>query len=118
MPRWERMSYVNIKKAYFSGDGRLLESFDPQIPSPWRLHEIRLHLDAAAGDETITARLDSDTGGEHNVLVFSQNLNGLVDVIQQYDTPLHFEAADILDFDWVNAGSLTYGLEILYSEEV
>ena len=82
----------------------------------WQLEEIRLHLDAAggAGATNFTATLDHGTGATYDLLIVDKDLTTATDVIFQPDRPMEFLPDDELDIAWANAGTKTYGLEIVY----
>ena len=81
----------------------------------WALKEIRVHLSAAGGAGDLTATIDSGTAAAYDIVILTQDMTSVVDLISQLDTPMIFGEDDELDIAWANANSRTYGLEVIYT---
>jgi hypothetical protein len=82
--------------------------------APFRLREIRLHLNAVGGAGDFTATLDANEGVAYDLLITKQDMTATADYIYIPDKPLQFESGDKINFAWANAGGKTYGLTIIY----
>ncbi len=80
----------------------------------WQLESIRVHLSAAGGAGSLTATLDSGAGTPYDLLILTQDMTAVTDLIWAPERPMEFSAADELDIAWANAGTKTYGLEIVW----
>lgn len=84
--------------------------------SAFQIEEIRLHLDAAGGaTEDFTAVLDSDAGTRYDVLILSQDMELVSDIIYQPPRPLIFSAGDVIDFGYTNTNGRDWGLEVYWT---
>jgi hypothetical protein len=82
--------------------------------TPFRLRELRIHLSAAGGAGNLTATMDAGEGAAYDLVVLTQDMTAVVDLIWTPTNPLQFEAADEIDFAWANAQTKTYGMTIVY----
>jgi hypothetical protein len=80
----------------------------------WRLEEIRVHLSAAGGAGNLTAKIDSGAGAAYDVVILTQDMAAVTDLVWTPDRPMDFTDTDELDIAWANASTRTYGLEIVY----
>ena len=81
----------------------------------WQLEEIRVHLSAAGADELLTGTVDAGAGAAYDVVLISQNTNGITDYVFRPGRPLIFNADDELDLACANTDTRTYGIEVFYS---
>ncbi len=81
---------------------------------PWQLEGIRVHLSAAGGAGNLTATVDNGAGAVYDVVILTQDMTSVVDLVWNTGCPLDFEAGDELDIAWANAGTKTYGLEVIW----
>jgi len=81
----------------------------------WQLEEVRLHLSGAGADELLTGTVDAGAGAAYDVVLISQNTNGITDYIYQPTRPHMFSSGDELDLACVNTNTVTYGIEVFYS---
>lgn len=81
----------------------------------WRLHEIRLHLSAVGTAGNLVLTLDAGTGAAYDVILLTQAMAGVQDLVWQPEIPIEFGITDKLTITWANATGLTYGLDIMYS---
>jgi hypothetical protein len=80
----------------------------------FRLHEVRIHLSAAGGAGNFTATMDAGAGAAYDTVLKTQDMTSISDFHWQPTWPLLFAATDEVDFAWANAGTKTYGIEIIY----
>ena len=80
----------------------------------WQLEGIRVHLSAAGGAGNLTATIDHGTGAPYDVVILTQDMTTVTDLVWTPERPLEFLAGDELDIAWANTGTKTYGLEIVF----
>lgn len=84
--------------------------------TPFQLEEIRVHLSAAAATvENLTVTVDSGTNAVYDVVLLTQAMNTVADVVYQPTRPLFFEKGDEIDVAYANTNTRTYGLEIIWA---
>lgn len=81
----------------------------------WTLREIRVHLSAAGGAGDLTATIDSGTNAAYDIVVLTQDMTSVLDLVWQPDAPMIFDKDDELEIAWANSSTRTYGLEVIYS---
>ena len=82
--------------------------------APWQLEEIRVHLSAAGGAGDLTATVDHGIAAVYDIVILTQDMTSVVDLVWSPDEPMKFAAGDELDIAWANAEGKTYGLEIVW----
>jgi len=80
----------------------------------WQLESIRVHLSAAGGAGNLTATIDHGTGAPYDIVLLTQDMTTVVDLVWSPNRPMEFLPGDELDIAWANAGTKTYGLEIIF----
>ena len=80
----------------------------------WQLESIRIHLSAAGGAGNFTATLDHGIGAVYDVVILTQDMTAVTNYIWTAERPLEFDASVEVDFAWANAGTKTYGLEVIW----
>ena len=103
------------KETYFSrvtGSGAI--AYTRTSPQKYQITEVRLHLDGAATQETLTISIDSTGGATYDSILYSVAMAGNTDVVWRPDQPVPLYKGDILKVDWTNTDAATYGLEVLY----
>jgi len=80
----------------------------------WQLESIRVHLSAAGGAGDLTATIDHGSAAAYDVVLLTQDMTAVVDLVWSPDRPMEFLAGDELDIAWANTGTKTYGLEIVF----
>jgi len=80
----------------------------------WQLESIRVHLSAAGGAGDLTATINHGSAAAYDVVLLTQDMTAVVDLVWSPDRPMEFLAGDELDIAWVNTGTKTYGLEIVF----
>lgn len=79
-----------------------------------KLHEIRLHLNAAGGGGDLTVTIDSAGGSQYDTVILKQDMTEVQDLHFRPNKPIHIDAGSALKVAWANTGNKTYGLEVLY----
>lgn len=77
------------------------------------IHEIRLHLSGNGAAESLTATLDSSLGAAFDAVLLSTTVENLTDIVSVQNR--YFRKGDEIDFALTNSGTLTYGLEVIWS---
>ena len=85
-----------------------------EIGRDFKLLSVRVHLDVIGGAGDFTCTLDSIAGTPYDFNIITADMALVEDLIWTPDGDLLFAAGDKLDFDWANASSRTYGLEVKY----
>ena len=80
----------------------------------WQLESIRVHLSAAGGAGDLTATINHGSAAAYDVVLLTQDMTAVVDLVWSPDRPMEFLAGDELDIAWANTGTKTYGLEIVF----
>jgi len=80
----------------------------------WQLEGIRVHLDDAGGAGNLTAKIDNGEGAAYDIVLLTQDMTAVTDLMWSPEDPIEFRAGDSLVIEWANAGEKTYGLEIVY----
>lgn len=81
---------------------------------PWQLESIRVHLSAAGGAGDLTATIDHGQGAVYDIVLLTEDMTAVVDLVWTPERPMEFLADDELDIAWANASTRTYGLEIVF----
>jgi hypothetical protein len=99
-----------------TGTGNIAMTVTPS--NAWQLEEIRVHLSAVGAANTLTARLDALAGSTYDVVILSQNMTSVTDLIYIPDRPQVFEQGSSLIVAWTNGSAVTYGVEVKYRTAV
>jgi len=81
----------------------------------FQVEEVRIHLSAAGGAGDLTISLDALTGADYDAVFLTQDMTLVIDLVWQPVRPHNFVAGDGLAIAWANAGTKTYGLEVIWS---
>lgn len=106
------MSSNSLRVEKATGAAAIAHTIAPGVE--FKLIEIRVHLSAAGGAGNLTVNLDSINGAAYDLNVLTQDMTAITDLVWQPDIPMHFQTGDELDVAWANAGTKTYGIEIIY----
>ena len=99
-----------------TGSAAIVTSLTPT--GPIVLDSVRLHLSVVGGAvEDFTVTINSETDAAYDVLLFSQAMLAVQDVVWQPDRPIAIVNSDVVDFYFKNSLGRTYGLEVLYRKE-
>ena len=94
--RWHEFSFFVTGGA----DGVITDSLAPGTDFkavPWRLKGIRVHCSVAfASVEDLTLRISAANGSAYNLMLLSQAMNGISDLLWQMDTAEIFGSNDDL----------------------
>ena len=75
---------------------------------------VKLHLSAAGGAaEDFTVTIDSASAAVYDVVLFSQDMTSVADIVWVPDRPIPV-LSDEIDFAYANSNTRTYGLEVNY----
>jgi len=96
-----------------TGSGAIAFSLAPTIH--FQLNEVRIHLNGAGGAGDLTISLDAQAGAEYDVVLLTQDMTAVVDIILLPVQPHDFVVGDVLKITWANAGGKTYGLDVVWS---
>ena len=102
-----------------TGSGAIASTLAPA--TNFVLVAIKLHLNGAADAEAFTATVDSTEGAAYDVIVYqvaAGTMQNKTDVTHSFDPPMPFKNGDEIDFAYTNSSGRTYGLEVVYREEV
>lgn len=75
----------------------------------------KLHLSAAgANEEDFEIHFDSIGGANFDAKTYDYSTNGVQDIVNMFDPPIHLEAGDMVYCTWANAGDKTWALELIF----
>lgn len=96
-----------------SGSGALSVTISPD--REFNFDDMRLHLTSeCSATEAFTITLDSEYGSRHDVLLVSQNMDGVQD-LQVIDTnETRYLRDDNWLIEWPNSQSIPWGIEVRY----
>lgn len=95
-----------------TGSGNIAESVDPG--KAFYLVEVRLHLSAAGAANDLTVTLDALAGAGYDVVLLTQDMTTVTDLVWRPDQPAQFVNGDKIVIAWTNGSSRTYGLEVIW----
>lgn len=103
-------------RQYTTGAAAIAVTTPVAAPSgAWQLIEVRLHLDAVGGAaENFTVTLDSSAGAPYDLLLFTQAMAAVTDILWQPTRPIVLTHLDSIDFAYTNSNGRTYGLEVIW----
>lgn len=81
------------------------------------LKEFRIHLSAAGGAGNLTITLDSALGAAYDSVLLTQDMTAVTDYVWRPSPGPHFMKDDKIVIAWANAGTKTYGLEVIWGKE-
>ena len=111
-----RRLYSIIESTQETGNFIMNYLFKPA--TNFTLLEVRLHCNAATGGtENYVIAVDSVHGTPYDVVLNTQAMAAVGDVIYTPTTEKSFELGDGLLFTWLNAASRTWGLEIIWERD-
>jgi hypothetical protein len=91
-----------------TGAAAIAETVTPS--GPFALDSISLHLSAAGAAGTLTVTLDAYAGSVYDLLLYSQDMTSVTDLLWQPERPIELESGDKIVIAWTNASTRTYGL--------
>jgi hypothetical protein len=118
--------YSDVQFAKIAGGGTALQTSLNTIISPARsatkpkkieIISAKLHLDGTSTtSQNFTLTEDSSDGTSYDVVVHSQDMNGIADHTWTPVKPFPLKGNSDLDGSFQNAGALNWGLEIAYRD--
>jgi len=81
----------------------------------FQLNEVRVHLNAAGAANDLTITLTAAAGAAYNQVLLTQAMAGITDIILLPAQPHDFIAGDAIVIAWLNAGAVTYGVDVIWS---
>lgn len=80
---------------------------------PWELVGFELHLDTAGGTaENFTVDIDANKGAAWDTNLYTKDMNGVKDIVQNYTQPRQLEANDLVIFGYANTDDRLWGLKV------
>jgi hypothetical protein len=105
---------IKTKNSYTTGAVAIAKELAPGVS--WTLREIRIHLSAAGTAGNLTVTLDSGAGAAYDLVILTQDMSLITNLLWQPTQPIKFTASDSIYIAWPNASVRTYGLEVIYDE--
>ena len=102
-----------IFKTTATGSGNISSTTSPG--RPFALESVTLHLSAAGGANDLTVSLDANAGAEYDVVLFTQDMTSVTDLVWQPDRPIECAEDDKIVVTWTNASSRDYGLTVRWA---
>ena len=81
----------------------------------FQLNEVRVHLSAAGAANDLTITLTAAAGAAYNQILLTQPMTAVSDIILLPAQPHDFIAGDAIVVYWLNAGAVTYGVDVIWS---
>lgn len=82
--------------------------------TPFRLLDVKLHLNGAATQQTFTLTCDADRDSAYDTKLYSKAMAGVQDIIVPFGIGYDFYEDDEIDAKWINADGATYGITYSY----
>jgi hypothetical protein len=95
----------------FSGTGPIAATIEPGIA--FKLQEVRLHLSSVGGAGTLQIAIDSAAGSAHDLVLFSQDMTSVIDMIYIPSNAVSIDGGDKIVVSWTNTNGRTYGLDMV-----
>lgn len=111
------MGLTNYKYVRATGAAAIAETI--AVDGGLVIIEVRLHLDAVGGAaESFTVTIDSGVSAVYDTVLASQDMNALADYVWRPAKPVPISDGDEIDFAWANTGTKTWGLAVIYRDDV
>lgn len=79
------------------------------------LAEIRMHMPAVGGANTLYVKVDSDKGEHFDSILASQDMTAVADKVwKSSDLGNRIRAVDHVTITWVNASAIAWGIEVIF----
>ncbi len=101
-----------MQHLFFRGNGNVSETVTFTGPEDQYIKEVRVHLSAAGGANTMYIGTDSAEGPEYDMVLGSQDMTAVTDKVFSLGDVLR--AVDGLTITWTNASSRVYGIEVVF----
>jgi hypothetical protein len=99
-----------VRRAFATGGGAINETINPACA--FQLEHVKLHLSAAGGAGSLTVTVDAVQGAAYDVVLKTQDMTSVTDLVWSPERPLSFRNGDQLKVAWANDNTRTYGLEV------
>jgi len=99
-----------IRRHQATGAAALSQTISPGCA--FQLEHVKVHLSAAGGAGDLTVSIDADQGAAYDIVLKTQDMTAVTDLVWSPERPLTFENGDKIVVAWANAGTKTYGLEV------
>lgn len=106
----------NVAFAALTPAGSGAETAAPVVTydEPWELVGFELSLDTAgATAENFTATIDAAKGAAWDTNLYTKDMNGVADIVQNYAQPRPMRANDLLVFGYGNTNDRLWGLKVI-----
>lgn len=107
---WAEPRKGRIEEA--TGSAALAQTFTPTNQA--YLTNVRLHLSAAATQESFSVYIDSAKGAAYDTVLYTVSLVGVTDVSWAPSGRVLINAGDSVKLAWTNTDTRTWGTEIGY----
>ena len=102
---------VSFHKA--TGSAAVDETFSPNFVV--RILQIKFTLnDPGVASENLTADIDAVDGTAYDGRLLNEPMGGAETMIKGYDPAVLLDKGDSINFDYLNSGLVTWGLEIAF----
>jgi len=95
-----------------TGSSNISSTLTPE--TAWQFEEVRVHLSAVGAANDFTLTIDNAKGAAYDILILTQDMTSITDLVWQAERPMEFASGDKLVAAWTNGSSRTYGLEIIW----
>lgn len=103
-----------IKYQYYTGSEAVAISFNPAVDM-WALKEVRYHSANLGASGNMTIAIDSGEGSVYDTKLYVVDMTSTSDIVYQPSLPILLKSTDNITITWTNAGTKTYGIELIYS---
>jgi hypothetical protein len=120
-------THTNRKTWNRTGSGVISETFSPDVA--FMVEAVKLHLASPTGSGSgsgsgslqttnFSVTVDSAEGAAYDVVLLSQDMSSSTDLAWVPDQPIFCAKGDELEISWENDSGYTWGVELVYREEV
>lgn len=104
---------MSMMRQLATGNGAISDTVSPS--GPFALESVSLHLSGAGGAGNLTVTLDADAGAAYDVVLLTQDMTAVTDLVWQPERPIEFGKDDKIVIAWANGAGRTYGLTTRWS---
>ena len=80
----------------------------------WQLESIRMHLSVGGAATNLTVTVDAGAGAAYDVVLVTQDMNGVTDYFYKPDFPIPFGPSDEINIAYANGGGAVIGTEVYF----
>lgn len=110
------MGMSNILVSQVTGAAAVAHTLAPD--QNFVLLYMKIHMSALGEAVDLTITVDANAGAAYDVVVKTQAMGAIVDLVWQPTFPIFFEKGDELDVAYNNGTTKTYGIELGYRLEL